>query len=256
MRPLDFLGMAAVAGLLSWCAFDLWSRASDPYDINSRQRIAPAGGITGHGVTDAPKAQGVADDQPARELSALASPNSFPATSVAGPIATRTQTQEVKPAPGRIRTAPTKISSLQAREKRDGHSRVNQVGPVAQRIEQPRPKGKVAGSNPAWPAKLTKAQLAAEVRAALPNLPNAEVEAAVWIIWRESGGRTNAKNPRSSSHGLNGFLRSTWRNVTSRSGIRHGLDPRSQILAMHHYVTRRYGSFCRAKAHHVARRWY
>lgn len=135
--------------------------------------------------------------------------------------------QEVSTAPGRIRTAPTKISSLQTREKRDGHSRA-----------------------------LTKAQLAAEVRAALPKLPNAEVEAAVWIIWRESGGRTTAKNPRSSSHGLNGFLRSTWRNVTSRSGIRHGLDPHSQILAMHHYVTRRYGSFRRAKAHHVARRWY
>lgn len=42
----------------------------------------------------------------------------------------------------------------------------------------------------------------------------------------------------------------------SRSGIRHGLDPKSQILAMHHYVTRRYGSFTRAKDHHVARRWY
>jgi len=52
------------------------------------------------------------------------------------------------------------------------------------------------------------------------------------------------------------MTRSTWRNVTSRSGIRHGLDPKSQILAMHHYVTRRYGSFRRAKAHHVARRWY
>ncbi len=103
---------------------------------------------------------------------------------------------------------------------------------------------------------LSRAELAAEVRAALPKLPAKEVEAAVWIIWRESGGRTTAKNPRSSSHGLNGFLRSTWRNVTSRSGIRHGLDPKSQILAMHHYVTRRYGSFTRAKAHHVARRWY
>ena len=52
------------------------------------------------------------------------------------------------------------------------------------------------------------------------------------------------------------MTRSTWRNVTSRSGIRHGLDPKSQILAMHHHVARRYGSFTLAKAHHVARRWY
>lgn len=105
-------------------------------------------------------------------------------------------------------------------------------------------------------ARLTKDQLRAEVRKALPKLPSKEVEAAVWIIWKESTGRLYARNPRSTSHGLNGFLRSTWRNVTSRSGIRHGYDPKTQILAMRHYVTRRYGSFRRAKAHHVARRWY
>lgn len=231
MRPLDFISMAAVAGLLSWCAFDLWSRASDPYDITkSRQRIAPVGGITGHGEPwvmpsvsnhTSPKARGVAvNSHGIRDFSAPASP-SFPA-SFAGSIATRNQDQEVKPAPGR-----TKPSS-----------------PAKHLVQTAR------GTT------LSRAELAAEVRAALPKLPKAEVDAAVWIIWRESGGRTTAKNPRSSSHGLNGFLRSTWRNVTSRSGIRHGLDPRSQILAMHHYVTRRYGSFTRAKAHHVARRWY
>lgn len=214
MRPLDLLGMAAVSLALSWCVFDLAGRASDPYDIHSRQRIAPAGGITGHGERastarlynrELPKAQGVADHTTARELSALDSP-AFPA-SFAGSIATRNQDQEVTPAPGRIE--PSRLVQAKARESTRA---------------------------------LTKAQLAAEVRAALPKLPDAEVDAAVWIIWRESGGRTTAKNPRSSSHGLNGFLRSTWRNVTSRSGIRHGLDPKSQILAMHHYVTRRYGS--------------
>lgn len=223
MRPLDLLSMAAVGLALSWCVFDLAARASDPYDIHSRQRIAPAGGITGHGavVNYAPKAQGVPLASTALDHSALASPTSFPA-SFAGSIATHDQDQEVTPSPGRIeRPSPAKHLVQKARA-----------------------------------TTLTRAQLAAEVRAALPKLPAAEVDAAVWIIWPESGGRTTAKNPRSSSHGLNGFLRSTWRNVTSRSGIRHGLDPKSQILAMHHYVTRRYGSFRRAKAHHVARRWY
>ena len=112
MRPLDFLSMAAVAGLLSWCAFDLFSRASDPYDITKpRQRIAPVGGITGHGEPwdvptglnqTSPKARGVAvNSHGIRDFSAPASP-SFPA-SFAGSIATRNQDQEVTPAPGRIK---------------------------------------------------------------------------------------------------------------------------------------------------------
>ena len=113
MRPLDFLSMAAVAGLLSWCAFDLFSRASDPYDITKpRQRIAPVGGITGHGEPwdvpmgsnqTSPKARGVAvNSHGIRDFSAPASPTSFPA-SFAGSIATRNQDQEVTPAPGRTK---------------------------------------------------------------------------------------------------------------------------------------------------------
>lgn len=105
-------------------------------------------------------------------------------------------------------------------------------------------------------ARLTKDQLRAEVRKALPKLPSKEVDAAVWIIWKESTGRLYARNPRSTSHGLNGFLRGTWRNVTSRSGIRHGYDPKTQILAMQHYAYGRYGSFTAAKAHHVRKGWY
>lgn len=105
-------------------------------------------------------------------------------------------------------------------------------------------------------ARLSKAQLRAEVRKALPKISSKEVDAAVWIIWKESTGRLYARNPRSSSSGLNGFLRGTWRTVTSRSGIRHGYDPRTQILAMKHYAYPRYGSFAGAKAHHVRKGWY
>lgn len=126
------------------------------------------------------------------------------ASTLSTPVLMLAAQKEVIPPVPAGRTKP-----LSAGSKGPTNHRALKVGPVAQRIEQPRPKGKVAGSNPAWPAKLTKAQLAAEVHAALPKLPAAEVDAAVWIIWRESGGRTTAKNPRSSSHGLNGFLRST-----------------------------------------------
>ena len=105
-------------------------------------------------------------------------------------------------------------------------------------------------------ARLSKAQLRVEVKKALPKLSTKEVDAAVWIIWKESTGRLYARNPRSSSSGLNGFLSGTWRTVTSRSGIRHGYDPRTQILAMKHYAYPRYGSFSAAKAHHVRKGWY
>lgn len=105
-------------------------------------------------------------------------------------------------------------------------------------------------------ARLSKAQLRVEVRKTLPKISSKEVDAAVWIIWKESTGRLYARNPRSSSHGLNGFLRGTWRTVTSRSGIRHGYDPRTQIVAMYHYAYPRYGSFAGAKAHHVRKGWY
>lgn len=164
---------------------------------------------------------------------------------------------EVRTALGRIKPAMTQISSQkQTRERNDGHSRANLSGPVAQRIERPRPKGKVAGSNPAWPANLTKAQLAAEVRAALPKLTAAEVDAAVWIIWRESGGRTTAKNPRSTSHGLNGFISRSWVSMTKRHGIKHSLEPRAQILALYHYCNDRYGSMSTARSFHRKRGWY
>ncbi len=214
-------------------AIDLAVRAADPYDIKKpRQRASsdlPA--RAGHYVAPTPVAD-LSEQAPFGIKSSRDTEVPYgPVTAYASQLspedlATRHSAlatpKEVKPAPGRI----------------------NPSSPVKPLVQTAR------GTT------LSRAQLAAEVRAALPKLSNAEVDAAVWIIWRESGGRTTAKNPRSSSHGLNGFLRSTWRNVTSRSGIRHGLDPRSQIHAMHHYVTRRYGSFRRAKAHHVARRWY
>ena len=44
------------------------------------------------------------------------------ASTLSTPVLALETDQEVKPAPGRIRTATTKISSLQTREKRDGHS--------------------------------------------------------------------------------------------------------------------------------------
>lgn len=103
---------------------------------------------------------------------------------------------------------------------------------------------------------LSRAELAAEVRAALPKLPKAEVDAAVWIIWRESGGRTTAKSPRSSSHGLNGFISRSWVSMTKRHGIKHSLEPRAQILALYHYCKDRYGSLTAARSFHRKRGWY
>lgn len=237
MRVLDLLAMAATATLIAWCTFDLVARASDPYDISSRRPAVQSGTTqTKH------HSPGTLIQVPGTFSS-----NAFPAISSAGQstqeatndlasspgissIATRNQKKEVSPAPGGIERAASQPPVQTAREKRDGHSRAK--------------------------THYTKAELAAEVRKALPKLPKAEVDAAVWIIWRESGGNINAKNPRSSSHGLSGFLRSTWRNVTSRSGIRHSLQPGPQILALNHYVIRRYGSFTRARRHHERRGWY
>lgn len=113
-----------------------------------------------------------------------------------------------------------------------------------------KPRGLARGT------RLTKSQLADEVRRAIPGLPKAEVDAAVWIMWRESGGNPNARNPRSSSHGLNGFISRTWSSMTRNHGIAHSLEPGAQILALQHYAIPRYGSFVAAKRHHERKRWY
>ena len=121
----DVLLMAVVAAGLVVMAFDLIVRASDPYDINKpRQRIAPVGGITGHGErvsptrllnqTWSPKAQGVVTVGAVRDHSALASPTSFPA-SFAGSIATRNQIEQevISPVPagGTERAVPVLVQT-------------------------------------------------------------------------------------------------------------------------------------------------
>lgn len=101
----------------------------------------------------------------------------------------------------------------------------------------------------------TAQELRAEVQQAIPGISASERDAAVWIILRESGGNIHAWNP-STAGGLIGFKTVTWRNITSRSGgrLKYTLQPPGQIKAMEAYVKGRYGTFAKAKAHHLKTR--
>lgn len=97
---------------------------------------------------------------------------------------------------------------------------------------------------------LTKAQVVEAIHKALPVVTKAEEKAILYIVYKESTFRVSCRNPRSTSHGLNGFLNSTWRNMTSRHGIRHSLDPVTQIKALWHYCNDRYGGVIRGANYH------
>lgn len=118
--------------------------------------------------------------------------------------------------------------------------------------------------SPKPPPRITHQQMVVAVHKAVPGISQAEEKGALYILYKESGGTTNGKrvykvycrNPKSSSHGLNGFLRGTWSGITSRHGIRHSYDPVVQVKAMWLYVKGRYGSFARAAKFHRRYNYY
>lgn len=123
-----------------------------------------------------------------------------------------------------------------------------------------RRKSTYAASPYYLPTRYTRSELKAHIAAALPNAPERERSAALWLILRESGGNPRMQNKRTSSHGLNGFLRSTWTNVVSRSRskgrLRYSLHPPDQIKALAAYAVPRYGSLCGARSFHRKHGYY
>lgn len=81
-------------------------------------------------------------------------------------------------------------------------------------------------------------------------------QAAVYILKKESSFRVFMKNPKSSSHGLNGFLTKTWDNLESRYNIKRGLDLDTQLHGLLLYCRDRYGSVSKAARAHKKKGWY
>ena len=73
---------------------------------------------------------------------------------------------------------------------------------------------------------------------------NEQYKCFYWIITKESRWDSNARN--GSHYGL-GQMRSTWYK---------NLDPYRQIDATVAYITKRYTTPCKAKAHHERKGWY
>lgn len=124
-------------------------------------------------------------------------------------------------------------------------------------------------TTPAASQRYTKKELAQH---AAKYVDKCDVNYAVNIIWKESHGNTRMQNKRSTSHGLNGFLRSTWKSV-SRAGIEWSLRIDTQIRALSYYVETRKDyragvkhewagwksfktAFQAAWAHHQKKGWY
>lgn len=84
-----------------------------------------------------------------------------------------------------------------------------------------------------------------------------ELDAALWIIERESGGDPTARNRRSSAHGFGQLLDGTWRGLASRAGRRMDRhNPHHQLEMFVRYVRGRYRTFARARLFHVKHGWY
>jgi hypothetical protein len=73
-----------------------------------------------------------------------------------------------------------------------------------------------------------------------------------WIVGRESGGRTDAKNPTSTAFGLGQLLDSTY----GKYGGGPGSSGAEQIHAMARYIADRYGNPTAAKAFWEQHNWY
>ena len=94
--------------------------------------------------------------------------------------------------------------------------------------------------------------MAAAVR---KGVPFSEVKALTELIGLESSWNPNAKNPKSSAHGLAQFLTSTRRQYEKKYGLNYN-NPVDQIVLMWHYVKDRYGSAENALRFWDANRWY
>ena len=88
------------------------------------------------------------------------------------------------------------------------------------------------------------------LRKPLPKSAREEVEAMVEIAWRESRFNPKMQNPKSSSHQLFGFLKSTCKNYGGCG------DTMSHVRAALAYCYDRYGSPKRALDFHKRNRYY
>lgn len=74
------------------------------------------------------------------------------------------------------------------------------------------------------------------------------------LIYKESRGKSDAKNPDSSALGLGQLLDSTYRNL----GMKHSNNEGAQLVAMLGYIGRKYGSGgpCAAERFHSRHNFY
>jgi hypothetical protein len=77
---------------------------------------------------------------------------------------------------------------------------------------------------------------------------------ARWIMQRESGGRTNARNPTSSAFGAFQMLRATRQQYMG--GNANSTDLGAQYQGATKYVTQRYGGWTGARHFWQGHHWY
>lgn len=90
------------------------------------------------------------------------------------------------------------------------------------------------------------------------GLPEDEENAFQWLVKRESGGRTNAKNPKSSAFGLGQLIRGNRIHIAKQLGIANPdtTDYAEQRRMMDYYVKGRYGSYKNAVKFWQQHHWY
>ena len=72
------------------------------------------------------------------------------------------------------------------------------------------------------------------------------------LVYKESGWKDTADNPKSSAYGLGQFLDSTWKTV----GCKKTPDKYVQIDCMLNYIELRYDTPYKAMVHHKKNNWY
>lgn len=79
-----------------------------------------------------------------------------------------------------------------------------------------------------------------------------------FIIGKESGGRTNAKNPKSSAFGVGQLLIGNRQKFAKQLGIKdpNTTDPHEQEMMMDQYVKERYGDYKKAASFWKTHGWY
>ncbi len=107
-----------------------------------------------------------------------------------------------------------------------------------------------------YPARQQRRVEARKLRTSLGDA--AEAAAESWIIDKESGGRTKAKNPRSSAFGIGQLIRSNRERYAKKLSLSgpDTTDPEEQLAMLRAYVKDRYGSMQNAKRFWEQRGWY